>query len=253
MESRSGNARWRGPLICPNAIHAKERKHVSQDQEAGGSPLLVSASTLSAAPAAVQDLDPSTQAFVDGLRRSRPIYTLAPDAARAVLSDVQKSTKVTLPEVLREARVLQVGSDGTTNIRMVSPAGASGKLPVIVYIHGGGWVLGDKETHDRLIREFAVGANAIVAFIDYDRSPESRYPTAIEQGYAVAKYVAEHADEFGADLNRLAIAGDRVGGNMAGCRRADGEGAQGSQVHRPAAVLSGHRRVDVDRVLQGIR
>jgi acetyl esterase len=92
-----------------------------------------------AAPAAVQDLDPSTQTFVDGLWRSRPIYTLAPDAARAVLSDVQKSTKVTLPEVLREDRVLQVGPDGTTNIRMVSPAGASGKLPVVVYIHGGGW------------------------------------------------------------------------------------------------------------------
>jgi acetyl esterase len=120
-----------------------------------------------------------------------------------------------LPEVLREDRVLQVGPDGTTSIRMVSPAGASGKLPAVVYIHGGGWVLGDKKTHDRLIRESAVGANAIVAFIDYDRSPESRYPTATEQGHAVAKYVAEHADEFGADLNRLAIAGDNVGGNMA--------------------------------------
>jgi hypothetical protein len=128
MESRSGNARWRGPLVCPNATHAKERKHVSQDQEAAGSrPARLG--TLSAAPAAAQDLGPSTQAFVDGLRRSRPIYTLAPDAARAVLSDVQKSTKVTLPEVAREDRVLQVGPDRTTNIRMVSPAGASGKLP----------------------------------------------------------------------------------------------------------------------------
>ena len=108
-----------------------------------------------------------------------------------------------------------VGPDGRTNIRVVRPAGAAGTLPVIVYIHGGGWVLGDKETHDRLIRELAVGANAVVVFVDYDRSPESRYPTAIEQSYAVTKYVAEHPAEFGADASRLAIAGDSVGGNMA--------------------------------------
>ena len=108
-----------------------------------------------------------------------------------------------------------VGPDGRTSIRVVRPAGASGTLPVVVYIHGGGWVLGDKETHDRLIRELAVGANAVVIFVDYDRSPESRYPTAIEQSYAVTKYVAEHPAEFGADASRLAIAGDSVGGNMA--------------------------------------
>ena len=84
-----------------------------------------------------------------------------------------------------------------------------------MYIHGGGWVIGDKETHDRLVRELAVGANAVVVFVDYDRSPESRYPTAIEQSYAVTKYVAEHPAEFGADAGRLAIAGDSVGGNMA--------------------------------------
>jgi acetyl esterase len=76
-------------------------------------------------------------------------------------------------------------------------------------------VLGDKETHDRLIRELAVGANAVVVFVDYDRSPESRFPNAIEQSYAVTEYVAEHPAEFGADASRLAIVGDSVGGNMA--------------------------------------
>ena len=167
------------------------------------------------APAAVQKLDPPTQAFVDSLTGAAPIYTLTPDAARAVLSGAQKSVKVNLPEVSRKDRILEVGPTGTTNIRVVSPHGAAGLLPVVIYIHGGGWVLGDKETHDRLIRELAVGVNAVIIFVDYERSPESRYPTAIEQGHAVARYVADHPAEFGADASRMAIAGDSVGGNMA--------------------------------------
>jgi acetyl esterase len=178
--------------------------------------LRIPASTMTAAaPAAVHKLDPATRTFVDGLSDATPIYTLAPDAARAVLSNVQKSSAVALPEVSRKDRILEVGPSGMTNIRIVSPAHASASLPVVIYIHGGGWVLGDKETHDRLIRELAVGANAVVVFVDYERSPESRYPTAIEQGYAVAKYIAEHPAEFGADASRMAIAGDSVGGNMA--------------------------------------
>src|SRR5690606_15235738 len=88
-------------------------------------------------------------------------------------------------------------------------------LPVIVYIHGGGWVLGDKETHDRLVRELAVGANAVVVFVDYERSPESRFPVAIEQAFAVLQYVAERPEAFGADAGRVVLAGGSVGGNMA--------------------------------------
>jgi acetyl esterase len=168
-----------------------------------------------AAPFPAENLDPATRIFVDGLAGSPPIYTLTPDAARAVLSGAQKSATVALPEVSSEDQVLMVGPEGRTSIRVLRPAGASGTLPIVVYIHGGGWVLGDKETHDRLIREFAVGANAVVIFVDYDRSPESRYPSAIEQSYAVTKYVASHPAEFGADASRLAIAGDSVGGNMA--------------------------------------
>jgi acetyl esterase len=160
-------------------------------------------------------LEPATQGFVDSLVGAQPLYTLTPDAARAVLSDVQKSAKVPLLDVASQDRVLNVGPDGRTKIRVVRPAEAEGILPVVVYVHGGGWVIGDKETHDRLIRELAVGANAVIVFVDYERSPESRYPTAIEQSYAVAKYVAEHTAEFGADPNRLVIAGDSVGGNMA--------------------------------------
>jgi acetyl esterase len=168
-----------------------------------------------AAPVPAHVLDPATERFVAGLAGSPPIYTLTPDAARAVLAGAQQSAGVSLPEASVENRVLAVGPEGRTSIRVVRPVAATGALAAIVYIHGGGWVIGDKETHDRLVRELAVGANAVVVFVDYDRSPERRFPTAIEQSYAVAAHVAEHAAEFGADAGRLVVAGDSVGGNMA--------------------------------------
>jgi len=159
-------------------------------------------------------LEPATQAFIDGLPKGPPIYSLAPTAARDVLSGVQASVKPELAPASVEDRVLAVGPTGSTNIRVFRPADARGELPVVVYVHGGGWVLGGKDTHDRLVRELAVGANAVIVFVDYERSPEARWPTAIEQAYAVTTYVAGHAAEFGADPHRLAIAGDSVGGNM---------------------------------------
>jgi acetyl esterase len=175
----------------------------------------LAASAVAASPAAAQSLEPSTQAFVSSLAGAAPLYTLTPDAARDVLSGVQKSVRVTLPAASIHDRELPVGPTGRTRVRVVRPEGVNGQLPVVVYIHGGGWVIGDKETHDRLVREIAVGARAVVVFVDYDRSPEARWPTAIEQGYAVTQYVADHGDEFGADAKRLVVAGDSVGGNMA--------------------------------------
>ena len=159
-------------------------------------------------------LEPRTQAFVDSLAGAAPLYTLSPDAARDVLSGAQKSVSVTLAPAQSKDSVLNVGPKGRTNIRTYRPENAKGALPVVIYTHGGGWVLGDRETHDRLVRELTVGANAVVVFVDYDRSPESRYPVAVEESYAVLEYVAEHPDEFGADASRIAIAGDSVGGNM---------------------------------------
>src|SRR5262249_55859416 len=159
-------------------------------------------------------LEPKTQAFIDSLAGATPIYTLSPDAARDVLSGAHTSASVTLGTTRSDDRILEVGPKGRTGIRIYRPQSAKGPLPVVIYTHGGGWVLGDRETHDRLVRELTVGANAVVVFVDYDRSPESRYPVAVEESYAVLKYVAEHPDEFGADASRIAIAGDSVGGNM---------------------------------------
>ena len=85
---------------------------------------------------------------------------------------------------------------------------------MILYIHGGGWILGNAGTHDRLVRELAVGADAAVVFVEYDRSPEARYPVAIEQAYATAQWITAGGAEQGLDASRLAVAGDSVGGNM---------------------------------------
>jgi acetyl esterase/lipase len=85
---------------------------------------------------------------------------------------------------------------------------------VILYMHGGGWVLGNAGTHDRLVRELAVGARAAVVFVEYDRSPEARYPVAIEQGYATAQWITREGASNGLDPERIAVAGDSVGGNM---------------------------------------
>lgn len=158
-------------------------------------------------------LEPATQAFIDSLAGAPPIYTLTPDAARNLLHGAQ-SGPVSLPKATIEDRTLPVGPTGQTRIRVIRPEGATGILPVIVYFHGAGWVMGDTTTHDRLVRQLAVGAHSVVVFVDYDRSPEARYPVAIEQDYAVTKYVAEHPAEFKVDAKRLAIAGDSVGGNM---------------------------------------
>ena len=139
---------------------------------------------------------------------------MSPDAARDVLAGAQAQPVAKLPAAIEDT-TFPVGPTGSVRIRLVRPQGQSGTLPVVMHFHGGGWILGDKETHDRMTREIAVGANAAVVFVDYDRSPEARYPVAIEQAYAATKYVAEHGRELAVDPTRLALVGDSVGGNMA--------------------------------------
>lgn len=160
-------------------------------------------------------LEPNTQKLIDELAAAGgpPLYTLTPGDARAVLTQLQQAP-VELEPASVEDTTFPVGPTGTTRIRIVRPPAAEGALPVVMWFHGGGWVLGDKQTHDRLVREVANGTGAAVVFVDYDRSPEARYPTAIEQAYAATRFVAERGRERGLDGSRLAVAGDSVGGNM---------------------------------------
>jgi acetyl esterase len=164
--------------------------------------------------AAAMPLEPTTQKFADSLAGAPPTWSLSPAAAHKGLTDLQ-SKPVALRPVDIEDTVWPVGPTGATRIRIVRPQGATGTLPLLMYFHGGGWVLGDKITHDRLVRELAEGVNAAVVFVDYVNSPEAKYPTQNEQAYASMLYAVEHARELNVDASRLAIMGDSVGGNMA--------------------------------------
>jgi acetyl esterase len=157
-------------------------------------------------------LEPASQAFVEATATPPFLYELTPAEARKVLDDVQAAPIDKLPV---DERWITVPADvGDVQVRIVHPAGAEGTLPAILYMHGGGWVLGNADTHDRLVRELAVGARAAVVFVEYDRSPEARYPVAIEQGYATAQWIAREGAANGLDPERIAVAGDSVGGGM---------------------------------------
>lgn len=114
-----------------------------------------------------------------------------------------------------EDRILRTGPSGQVEIRIVRPRGEYGVLPVVMYFHGGGWAIGDRETHDRLVREIANGAQAAVVFVSYTRSSEAPFPIAIEEAYAATKWIAENARSANLDPTRIAVAGDGAGGNMA--------------------------------------
>jgi acetyl esterase len=160
-------------------------------------------------------LEPTTQAFIDSVS-GPPLNQLDPTSAHKVLTDLQ-SQPVALQDARVEDTVWPVGPTGQTRIRIVRPANAApaDTLPLIMYFHGGGWVLGDKVTHDRLVRELANGVGAAVVFVDYVNAPEAKYPTQQEQAYASMVYAVEHANELNVDPSRLAIVGDSVGGHMA--------------------------------------
>ena len=161
-------------------------------------------------------LEPVTQQFVDALAAgdTPPIHTLSPANARAVLVGAQAGP-IGKPAAKLEDTMLPVGPRGSVRVRIVRPAGGDGILPVVMYFHGGGWVLGDASTHDRLARELAHGAGAAVVIVEYGRSPESRFPTALEEAYAATRYVAEQGTTLRLDASRLALAGDSAGGNLA--------------------------------------
>ncbi len=158
-------------------------------------------------------LEPAAAEFAAATAKPPFLFELGPVEGRKTVDEVQ-SGDIAKPAVDDEWVSVSGGPTGSVDVRIVKPAGATGTLPVIIYIHGAGWVFGNAGTHDRLVRELAVGADAAVVFPEYDLSPEARYPVAIEQNYAAAAWVARHGAEHGLDTTRIAIAGDSVGGAM---------------------------------------
>ncbi|HKA50199.1 MAG TPA: alpha/beta hydrolase [Candidatus Dormibacteraeota bacterium] len=157
-------------------------------------------------------LEPAAQKLVDATSAPPYLYELEPSAARKVLDDLQ-AAPIDKPAI-DEEWITVPASVGDVRVRIVKPRGTTGPLPVVVYMHGGGWVLGNAKTHDRLVRELAVGARAAIAFVEYTPSPEAHYPVAIEQGYATAQWIVCNGVSRGLDASRMAVAGESVGGNM---------------------------------------
>jgi acetyl esterase len=159
-------------------------------------------------------LDPVTRAFVADTAATPQPHELTVEAARQSLVHLQ-APLAPLPNVTTVDWTIPAGPAGHTALRIVRPAGVEADLPVIMYFHGGGWVLGDSRTHDRIARELAVRVDAAVVFVEYARSPEARYPVAVEQSYAATRWVAEHGAAVYLDGSRIALAGDSSGGNLA--------------------------------------
>ncbi len=153
--------------------------------------------------------------FIENTEKAggKPLYELTPKQARQVLTSVQ-SFPATAPDTDVETRYVDVNGTKIA-VKIHRPKGIDVKLPTVFYIHGGGWVLGDDTTHDRLMRELAAGVPAAVVFPVYTPSPEAAFPQPTEELFTVLKYVVLHADELRLDASRLTVAGDSVGGNMA--------------------------------------
>ncbi|MBX7551600.1 alpha/beta hydrolase [Streptomyces sp. NPDC004232] len=158
-------------------------------------------------------LEPAAQAVADASSQPPFLYQLGPEGARKVLDDIQAAPVELLD--IEEKWITVPAEVGDVGVRVVKPGNAAAPLPVTLYVHGGGWILGNAGTHDRLVRELAVGARTAVAFVEYDRSPEAHYPVAIEQAYATAWWLTTNGAAEGLDVSRLAVAGDSVGGNIA--------------------------------------
>jgi acetyl esterase len=159
-------------------------------------------------------LEPTTQQFIDSLAGEPLLQTFLPEEGRAMLIRVQ-SVPTRKPRAHTEDLDFPVGPTGSVPVRVIRPPNVVQALPIIMLFHGGGSILGDKDSHDRFMREIAVGVGAAVIFVGYDRVPKSRFPVAIEQAYAATKYAVDAAQTLNLDATRLAVLGDSVGGNIA--------------------------------------
>lgn len=164
----------------------------------------------------IPSLDATIERFLQAFATEDrpPLHTLSPKEARAVLAGVQTNQWLRF-EADSDDYTISGGPTGEIALRIVRPRGLPGQLPVVLYFHGGGWVLGDKDTHDRLVREIATGAQATVVLVEYARAPETAYPVAVEQAYAATQWIATNGSGIRVDTTRLAVAGDGAGGNLA--------------------------------------
>ncbi|GAA4317997.1 alpha/beta hydrolase [Mucilaginibacter gynuensis] len=178
--------------------------------------MAAASNTMAQAPnfASDEHLSPEVRTFLKGLNNGGPgLETLKPADARMVLVNAQASVKFDYSGVTESEK--EIKSDGqTVKLNIMRPAGAKGVLPVFIFIHGGGWVLGDYPTHKRMVRDLVLGSGAVGVFVNYTRTPDAAFPQAINEIYAALKWVSSNGAEIGVDGKRLGVIGNSVGGNM---------------------------------------
>jgi acetyl esterase len=158
-------------------------------------------------------LEPAAQAFADSTANPPYLFDMPVAEGRKTVDSVQDGD---IPAPAADVTDLMIpgGPTGEVSVKIYRPQGSAGIMPVLLFTHGAGWVFGDAHTHDRLVRELATRARAAAVFVNYSLSPEAKYPTAIEEIYAVLEWIGEHGAEHDLDSGRIAVAGDSVGGNM---------------------------------------
>ena len=159
------------------------------------------------------NLEQSARELAELIASGPPLGSVSLAAARQAVEAAQ-SAPLPMPDV-DQSWVTVASAFGDFDVRIVRPPGSAGPLPAILYLHGGGWIVGSWITHDLLTRRLAVGADAAVVFVEYSRAPEAKYPVQLEQCYAAAQWISEQGAGGGFDPTRIAVAGDSAGGNLA--------------------------------------
>jgi acetyl esterase len=159
-------------------------------------------------------IDPQVRSFLTELNKdSSPFWELPQPKPQQILTALQNKTPVDMSGVTTvEKTITQDGRN--VKLYIMTPERVSGKPGVLFFIHGGVWIVGNFQNHQRLLRDLVVGSGQIGVFVEYTPLPEAKYPTQMEETYAALKWVAAHAADFGADGSRIAVAGNSVGGNM---------------------------------------
>lgn len=176
-------------------------------------------------------LETAAKQFAEATANPPYLFDHGPVKGREVVDQVQSGAVNKLPVDIEELTI-NGGPKGSVSLTIVRPQNAPSVLPVILYTHGAGWVFGNAHTHDRLVRELAVGSQSAVVFTNYSLSPEDRYPVAIEEVYAALGWVAEKGSEYGLDTNHIVVAGDSVGGNMSAAITLMAKDRKGPKIHK---------------------
>jgi acetyl esterase/lipase len=159
-------------------------------------------------------IDPQVRSFLAELNKdSSPFWELPQPKPQEILTALQNKTPVEMSGVTTVERTIT--QDGhTVKLYIMTPQQTADRPGVLLFIHGGVWIVGNFQNHQRLLRDLVVGSGQIGVFVEYTPLPEAKFPTQLEESYAALKWIAAHANEFGADGSRIAISGNSVGGNM---------------------------------------